>query len=316
MSIICQYCEKNFQNNGCLKNHQRRAKYCLRLQSKIKKDDENSENSENSENESEEDHENKVIKSVKDENNEKKYNEFNEDSDSSIKKEKQKFNFQITDIILNKHSEILENNYNKIFDKIEKFEDYIRNNIDKNNYIILLEKNNQDKTNLLELKENEIIKLKENIEKIRNKNLEKIKNLCKKEIEINENTKYKIKNDHEILFQYSYNDYINSTDLCLFLGNEYLNWRKNKLILKKFKIIADINNIDENLLIINVDNKILMKYQILFLLCELYSDELKFNIEKWFYQVNKNENEEKIENTTEIKVKIIKSIKTGFFSKK
>jgi hypothetical protein len=309
MSIICQYCKKSFQNNGSLKNHQRRAKYCLKLQKNVKE----------TEYDSEDDF---VYKEKEEKEDTKKKEDDSADSESSImKEEKQKLkNFQITDIILNKHSEILENKYNKIFDKIEKFEDYISNNIDKNNYIILLEKNNLEKTNLLRDKEQEIIKLKEIIEKDKVK--KERKNTSKKEIEITENNKYKIKNEYEFLFKYIENDYIDSTDLCLILGNDYLKWRKNKMTLTNNKMIAEMNNLDENLLIINTNNKILIKYQILFLLCELYSNELKFNIEKWVYDLNRvskdeNNNDSKEEsNYINLKVNLKKTVKTGFFVKK
>jgi hypothetical protein len=335
MSIICQYCKKSFQNNGSLKNHQRRAKYCLKLQ---KNDDKTFKEIKDSEEDNEDDNEEdfiyEEIKVVKKEENKEikkqkekkeKKEEDSETSETSIEtEEKQKIkNFQITDIILNKHSEFLENKYNKIFDKIEKFEEYIRNNIDKNNYIVLLEKNNQEKTNLIKDKEQEIIKLKEIIEKEKVK--KEKKKVCKKEIEILENNKYKIKNDQEFLFKYIENDYIDSTDLCLILGNDYLKWRKNKLSLLNIKMIAEMNNLDENLLIINTNNKILIKYQILFLLCELYSNELKFNIEKWVYDLNRvskdeNNNDSKEENKESnyinLKVNIKKTIKTGFFAKK
>ena len=309
MSIICQYCKKSFQNNGSLKNHQRRAKYCLKLQKNVKE----------TEYDSEDDF---VYKEKEEKEDTKKKEDDSADSESSessiMKEEKQKLkNFQITDIILNKHSEILENKYNKIFDKIEKFEDYISNNIDKNNYIILLEKNNLEKTNLLRDKEQEIIKLKEIIEKDKVK--KERKNTSKKEIEITENNKYKIKNEYEFLFKYIENDYIDSTDLCLILGNDYLKWRKNKMTLTNNKMIAEMNNLDENLLIINTNNKILIKYQILFLLCELYSNELKFNIEKWVYDLNrvsKDENSKDESNYINLKVNLKKTVKTGFFVKK
>ena len=258
MDITCEFCQKIFQNNNCLKKHQKSAQYCLRLQK----------------------------------------NNLEDDNCEILKND-----FHITDIILNKHSEILLNNYNKIFDKLNKFEKYIENNIDKNNYIRILENDAKEKIKLLDEKEIENTKLKENIKK----KIEERKKMSKIEIEIIENTKYKIKDDKEIVLQYTDNNYIDSTDLCLILGNDYVNWRKNKNVVKNIKMIAKINNIDEKLLIINTyNNKILFKYQSLFLLCELYSNELKFNMEKCIYEAEKN---------CEIKINIKKVPKTSFFGK-